>query len=89
MKAEHLNIGGQYDLDNFAKIIREANERLTGEKLTALGVIINSSVREEIENSNSEDPRLKVKHARSARTERNSKYVKNYFKQKLRKTLGV
>jgi hypothetical protein len=89
MKADNLNLGGQYNLDNFARIIREANDRLTGEKLTAMGVIINSTEREEIETSISEDPRLKVKHARSGRNERNSKYVKNYFKQKLRKTLGL
>ena len=87
MRAEILNLGGQFNLDNFAKIIRQANEKLSAQKLTDLGVFVTGSEYETRESSPMSNLRIKSK--LKNRSDKNLRYVKNYFRQKLKKTLGL
>ncbi len=89
MRAENLNVEHQYDLDNFARIIREANDKLTAKKLANLGILVNNNSENEQDDSVSSSLRPKAIHCRDGKSEKNVKYVRNYFKQKLRKTLGL
>lgn len=87
MRAENLNLGHQYDLDNFARIIKEANQRFTAQKLTELGILVN--IPQPNINEAEVFASLRFRNQNSRKSQKSTKSAKNMFKAKLRKSLGL